>query len=64
MVSGTHQGDLMSIHPTGNRVNTDGITIHRIEGDKIVEECEMPDMLGMTQQIGAVPSPEEAGNSY
>jgi hypothetical protein len=42
----------------------DGITIHRIEGDKIVEECEMPDMLGMTQQIGAVPSPEEAGNSY
>ncbi|MDX6381632.1 MAG: SnoaL-like polyketide cyclase [Rubrobacteraceae bacterium] len=34
------------------------ITIHRIEGDKIVEEWEMPDMLGLMQQIGAAPSPE------
>jgi predicted ester cyclase len=34
------------------------ITIHRIEGDKIVEEWEMTDMLGLMQQIGAALSPE------
>lgn len=54
---GTHQGELMGIAPTGNRVTIAGITIHRIEDGKIVEEWENWDALGMMQQIGAVPSP-------
>jgi steroid delta-isomerase-like uncharacterized protein len=54
---GTHQGELMGIAPTGNRVTLTGITIHRIEDAKIVEEWENWDALGMMQQIGAVPSP-------
>jgi len=56
---GTHQGELMGIAPTGNQVRITGITIHRIEDGKIVEEWENWDALGMMQQIGAVPSPEE-----
>src|SRR5215212_3346868 len=56
---GTHQGELMGIAPTGNQVTITGITIHRIEDGKIVEEWENWDALGMMQQIGAVPSPEE-----
>jgi len=56
---GTHQGELMSIAPTGNEVAITGITIHRIEEGKIVEEWENWDALGLMQQIGAVPSPEE-----
>ena len=55
---GTHQGELMGIAPTGNEVAITGITIHRIEEGKIVEEWENWDALGMMQQIGAVPSPE------
>src|SRR5215203_5199995 len=31
---GTHQGELMGIAPTGNRVTITGITIHRIEDSK------------------------------
>ena len=56
---GTHQGELMGIAPTGNQVTMTGITIHRIEDGKIVEEWENWDALGLMQQIGAVPSPEE-----
>jgi steroid delta-isomerase-like uncharacterized protein len=57
---GTHQGELMGIAPTGNQVIITGITIHRIEEGKIVEEWENWDALGLMQQIGAIPSPEEA----
>src|SRR5215203_4305476 len=56
---GTHQGELMGIAPMGNRVIITGITIHRIEEGKIVEEWENWDALGLMQQIGAIPSPEE-----
>src|SRR5215218_4011311 len=60
---GTHQGELMGIAPTGNQVMITGITIHRIEDGKIVEEWENWDALGLMQQIGAVPSPEEQGQA-
>jgi len=52
---GTHQGDLMGVPPSGNRVEVPGITISRIEGGKIVEEWNNYDALGMMQAIGAVP---------
>jgi predicted ester cyclase len=38
IASGTHQGELMGIAPTGSQVTFTGITIHRIEDAKIVEE--------------------------
>ena len=57
---GTHQGELMGIAPTGNEVAITGITIHRIEEGKIVEEWENWDALGLIQQIGAVPAPEQS----
>ena len=58
IAQGTHQGELMGAAPTGNQVTFTGITIHRIEDDKIVEEWENWDALGMMQQIGAAPSSE------
>jgi predicted ester cyclase len=54
---GTHQGELMGIAPTGNRVTITGIPIHRIEDTKIVEEWSNWDAPGLIQQIGAIPSP-------
>ena len=54
---GTHHGELMGIAPTGSQVTITGITIHRIEDTKIVEEWSNWDALGVMQQIGAVPSP-------
>ena len=60
IASGTHQGDLMGIAPTGNRVTVAGTSVERIVDGKIEETWDNYDALGMMQQIGAIPSPEEA----
>ena len=60
---GTHQGELMGIPPTGNRVSVAGITISRFEGSKVTEEWEVYDMMGMMQQLGVIPSSEQAVGS-
>lgn len=57
---GTHQEELMGIPPSGNRVEVTGINIDRIEGGKFVESWSNYDILGLMQQIGAVPSVEQA----
>lgn len=57
---GTHGGDFMGIPPTGKTVTTTGITIFRLDGGKIVEEWSESDMIGMLQQVGAIPMPQPA----
>ena len=54
---GTHKGKYMGIAPTGKQVTLTGIVISRIVGGKNVEEWGEMDMLGMMQQLGAVPPP-------
>src|SRR5215210_778967 len=53
-IRGTHQGELMGIAPTEKQIELKGITIHRFEGDRIAEEWERYDNLGMMQQLGVV----------
>ncbi len=48
------------IPPTGKKINIQGIWIHRFAGGKIVESWDVWDTLGMLQQIGAIPAPEQA----
>ena len=57
---GTHQGELMGIAPTGRRFEAAGITIIRLQDGKIAEEWEQIDMLGILQQLGVIPAPENA----
>ena len=53
---GTHQGEVEAFGPpTGRQVEGEGITIHRIEGGKIVEEWNSYDNLSILQQLGLVP---------
>ena len=53
---GTHQGEIEEFGPpTGNQIEIKGITIHRLEDGKIVEEWERYDILGLLQQLGLVP---------
>jgi steroid delta-isomerase-like uncharacterized protein len=52
---GTHQGELLGVPPSGNRVEVMGVTISRIEGGKVAEEWDNYDALGMMQGIGAIP---------
>ncbi|MFC1583759.1 ester cyclase [Candidatus Neomarinimicrobiota bacterium] len=55
---GTHEGVLMGVPPSGNYVTVTGIDLFRIEDGKIVEMWQELDVLGMMQQIGALPAPE------
>jgi steroid delta-isomerase-like uncharacterized protein len=55
-VRGTHQGETEEFGPpTGRQFEIKGLTMHRIEGGKIVEEWEGYDNLSVMQQLGLVP---------
>ncbi len=56
-LTGTHNGNLMGMPPTGTPVHVSGITIQRTAGDRIVEGWTIFDTLGLLQQIGVVPAP-------
>ena len=50
---GTHQGETEEFGPpTGRQFEQEGITIHRIEDGKIVEEWSQYDNLSILQQLG------------
>ncbi len=54
-VTGTHDGPLDKIEPTGKKIDISGQVIMRFEGPKIAEEWESFDEMAMLQQIGAMP---------
>jgi len=55
--SGTHQGQLEGIPPTGRKVTGSGISINVISGDRIREAYVNWDALGLMQQLGVVTLP-------
>lgn len=54
----THEGEFMGIEPTGQEVQTDGMSFLRLQDGKIVERWAQFDMLGMMEQLGAIDGPE------
>ena len=54
-VRGTQEGALMGISPTGKQVSVTAIDIARVADGKIVEHWGQMDMLGLLQQLGALP---------
>jgi steroid delta-isomerase-like uncharacterized protein len=57
----THRGEFMGIPPTGKQVSVPGIEIHRIEDGKFVVTWDSYDMLGLLQQLGAIPQMAQGG---
>jgi predicted ester cyclase len=57
--TGTHQGEFLGIPPTGRQVRVSAIHICRLADGKIVERWTNSDELGMLQQLGAIPAPEQ-----
>ncbi len=53
---GTHRGELMGIPPTGHQVTVEGVIVTHFRNNKIVEEFETYDALGMFRQLGAAPA--------
>ena len=55
-VTGTHQGELMGMPPTGKRIDIQLIDIIRFGDDGLaLEHWGVIDSLAMMQQLGAVP---------
>ena len=52
---GTHTGSFLGIAPTGKQVTFTSTEFYRVAGGKLAEEWVELDMLGLLQQIGAIP---------
>jgi predicted ester cyclase len=59
--SGMHTGEYLGIAPTGKQIAVTALCMHRIEGDKEVEQWAQVDQVGLMQQLGVVPPPGRAG---
>ena len=57
---GTHQSEFQGIPETGRQVTVTGITFDRVSDDKMQETWVNYDALGMMQQLGVIPPPEQA----
>ena len=53
---GTHQGEFMRVPPTGKQIVVGAVDVARFEDGKVAEQWGQTDMLGLLQQIGAVPT--------
>lgn len=54
-VSGTHKGEYSGVPPTSVQVTVTGMSIHRLDGARIVEVWWSYDMLGLLQQLAVIP---------
>jgi predicted ester cyclase len=58
---GSHQGDYFGVPPTGERIHIEGLDLFHIQDGKIAEMWVEFDNLGVLQQMGAAPQPQQAG---
>jgi predicted ester cyclase len=52
----THEGEFQGIPPTGQQVTFSFIELNRMEGGKVAEHWVELDLLGLLQQLGAIPT--------
>ncbi len=53
----TMRGTFFAVPPTGKAIAVQAMNFYRLSGGQFVEERGQPDLLGLLQQIGAVPTP-------
>lgn len=56
----THTGDLAGLPPTGRRITMSGLELFRLADGKIVESWLGYDNHSLMQQLGLIPTPEQA----
>jgi steroid delta-isomerase-like uncharacterized protein len=54
--TGTHKEEFQGIPPTGKKVSFGGMNFFTVIDGKVAEEWVIVDMLGLMQQIGAIPA--------
>jgi predicted ester cyclase len=57
---GTHRGEFQGMPPTGKEVAFSSIEINRVADGKVEEHWVELDLLGLMQQLGALPEPRQS----
>lgn len=57
--TGTHEGPLMGIPPTGKAFDITVLDVCRFENGKMVEHWGVPDRFSQLQQLGLLPRPKD-----
>jgi steroid delta-isomerase-like uncharacterized protein len=60
-IGGTQAGPFAGVAPKGRRVLITGIAISRVANGWITEHWDQADMLGLLQQLDALPDPGQSG---
>lgn len=60
IITGTQHGEFNGIPPTGRTMRSTGIVITRFADGKWAEDYIAFDLLGLLQQLGAIPAPAAA----
>lgn len=60
---GVHSVGLASVPATGRSVELRGINMFRVTGGRVVEQWAQLDILGLLQQIGAIPAQAAASRT-
>ena len=55
VLTGTHKGELMGVAATDKAVEIESIDIVRMEDGKVAEHWGVTDVMGLMQQLGAIP---------
>ena len=59
-VSGTHDGELMGLAPSGTAISVSAIDIVRMHHGRAVERWGGLDMFSLLVQLGVIPQPQSA----
>lgn len=54
-----HTGEMVGVEPTGKKVEVSGMEINYVENRRISESWTVSDSLGLVQQLGLMPQPED-----
>ena len=54
---GTHDGNFFGVPASGNKISVQAMNFYYLADGQIVGERAQPDLMGVMQQIGAIPGP-------
>ena len=57
---GTHRGDFMGVPASGKPISVTYIDLWRARGGRLARNWVQLDILGLLQQVGAIPAPAAA----
>ncbi|ASA19784.1 ester cyclase [Paenibacillus donghaensis] len=55
VMKGTQDGVFFGFPPTSKKIEVNAMNFYRFSNGQIIEEYGQPDMLGLLQQLGAIP---------